>query len=110
LERPNPAGIHVWGKPDEGVGSVFHTLSRASNRPARGALVVQAEVDLVELDVHPGDPELLLQQPRVLAADGARRREQQAEASGRPSLSRMPSPSESVQPVLVRSRAAWPLS
>src|SRR5438034_7988068 len=25
----------VWGKPDEGVGSVFHTLSSASNRPAR---------------------------------------------------------------------------
>src|SRR5256886_11384187 len=43
------------------------------------ALVVEAEVDLVELDVHAGDPELLLQQPRVLAADGARRREQQPE-------------------------------
>src|SRR2546421_12012589 len=42
-------------------------------------LVVEAEVDLVELDVHAGDPELLLQQPRVLAADGARRREQQPE-------------------------------
>src|SRR5439155_19318751 len=27
LERPNPAGVHVWGKPDEGVGSVFQTLS-----------------------------------------------------------------------------------
>src|SRR6266436_8225757 len=48
--------------------------------PARAsALVVQAEVDLVELNVHPGDPELLLQEPRVLPPDGTRRRQEQPE-------------------------------
>src|SRR5256714_12490385 len=25
FERPNPAGGHGWGKPDEGGGSGFHT-------------------------------------------------------------------------------------
>jgi len=59
VERPNPAGVQVWGKPDDGVGSVFHTLRSASNRPAPRPLVEETEVDFVELNVDAAEAELL---------------------------------------------------
>src|SRR5204862_5562217 len=64
---------------------VPHVEERVEPAGAR-ALVVQAEVDLVELNVHAGDPELLLQEARVLAADGTRRREEQSEGEGAAAL------------------------
>src|SRR5439155_1292202 len=92
------------------VGSVFHTLSSASNRPARARSLYRLKSTSSSWTSTPAIRNCSCNSRaywrRTALVVGSSRRK----ASGRPSLSRMPSPSESVQPVLVRSRAAWPLS